>query len=289
MKKLLLVTLMAISLIACSKENDGSVQVNTPEGTGIISLSVSPKIMVDGTRAQTNGVDLTQILDAEYLPESGDVFQLIITSDDPEISDVETTVASFNEKAKKTYFKAGQYVAVVKWGNPANEGQNLPCFKDATVVDVVARTKSDVNMRPALSNSIVKVEFSDAFKNYFANGAAITITSGNGNKWNVGYGIENGNADNNEDGTTPYIFVESGKTVKVSGSAIKQCPSATVEPEEVTFSSVDKALEACKVYVYKYDVTDAGSVTVQFTVTNDPEPEDIIEVGDFELNDDAIE
>lgn len=267
---------MAISLIACSKENDGSVQVNTPEGTGIISLSVSPKIMVDGTRAQTNGVDLTQILDAEYLPESdgGDLI-LTITSEDSAIDDVVTTVAEFNKEAKKTYFKEGPYEVAVKWGNPASEGENLPCFEDATDVNVIARTKTEVNMTPTLVNSIVKVEFSDNFKGYFANGAAITITSGNGNTWQVDYD------------STPYIFVESGKTVKVSGSAIKQRPSATVEPEEVTFTSVDKALEACKVYVYKYDVTDAGSVTVQFTVTN--EPEEIIEVGNFELNDDAIE
>ena len=275
MKKLLLVALMAMTLIACSKDGDGSALLDTPAGTGIISLNVSPKIMVDGTRAQTNGVDLTQILEAKYLPESGDVFQLIITSDDPEIDDVETIVASFNEKAKKTYFKEGQYVATVKWGNPANEGKNLPYFKDATVVDVIAQTKSDVIMTPALANSVVKVEFSDNFKGYFANGAAITITSGNGNTWQVDYD------------STPYIFVESGKTVKVSGSAIKQRPSATVEPEEVTFEAVEKKLEACKVYTYKYDVTTAGSVTVQFTVTN--EPEEIIEVGDFELNDDARE
>ena len=276
MKKLLLIALMAMTFVACSKDGDGSALLDTPAGTGIISLNVSPKILVDGTRVQTNRVDLPQIIEAEYLPASdGGDLTLTITSEDPAIDDMITTVAEFNKEAKKTYFKEGPYEVTVKWGNPANEGENLPCFEDATNVNVIARAKTEVSMTPALANSVVKVEFSDNFKGYFANGAAITITSGNGNTWQVDYD------------STPYIFVESGKTVKVSGSAIKQRPSATVEPEEVTFEAVEKKLEACKVYTYKYDVTTAGSVTVQFTVTN--EPEEIIEVGDFELNDDAIE
>ena len=270
MKKLLLIALAAAA-VACSKSGDEAAKVNTPEGTGIVSFGVTPALVVEGTRAQVNLPEGTTI------PAGGD-FALAISSTDASTGysgDSWASVDAFNENYKKTYFKAGMYDAVATFGDAAQEGENKPFFKGETSYNVNARQLVNVNIPAKLANAIVKLEFTENFKNYFANGAQMKITSGNGNEWSIDY--EN----------TPYIFVESGKTVTISGQATKQRPSATVEPAVVVFDAVEKSLAPCTIYTYKYDVSTAGSVSVTFSLNNEPSEEIIVSEGE-ELNDDAI-
>ena len=283
MKKFLLIALVAMAAIACSKGDDSVGVVDCPEGMGIVGLSVSPTTVVDGTRAQQ------QIPDGVTIPTVDDL-KLKIVSEDANLdySEEWENVTSFTEKSKKTYFVAGMYRAIVTFGDPQVEGVNKPYFVDDEGFNVVARQKNEVKLYPALANSIVKVEFSDTFKSYFENGAAITITSGNGNKWNVGYGIEAENGDNNQDGSTPYIFVESGKELIISGYAVKQKPSATIAAPKVVFEDVKESLSACTMCTYTFDITTAGNVSVTIAVTNEPVKEVEVSNGE-ELNDDAIE
>ena len=270
MKKLLFISLAAMLAVACSKSDDEAAMVNCPDGTGIVSFGVAPSLEVEGTRAQV------ALPEGTTVPNGAD-FALEITSSDPKTAyagESWNSVASFNENYKKTYFTAGMYDATVTWGNPSEEGENKPFFKGDVSFNVNARQLVEVTIPAKLANSIVKVEFSDAFKGYFENGAAFTITSGNGNEWAVDYD------------STPYIFVESGKEVVIAGEAIKQKPSATVDAPVVKFDDVKKTLAACTMYTYKYDVSTAGKVSVAIEITN--EPTEYIEVGTEELNDDAV-
>lgn len=270
MKKLLFISLAAMLAVACSKSDDEAAMVNCPEGTGIVSFGVAPALVIEGTRAQVKLPEGTTV-------PGGDAFALAISSNDAGTKyqgGEWTSVASFNENYKKTYFVAGVYDAVVTWGDPTQEGENEPYYKGEVQYNVNARKQVDVTIPAKLANSIVKVEFTDDFKSYFENGAAITITSGNGNEWNVDYD------------TTPYIFVESGKEVVIAGEATKQKPSATVDAPVVKFDDVKKTLAACTMYTYKYDVSTAGKVSVEITITN--EPTETIPVGTEELNDDAV-
>ena len=283
MKKLLLIVLVAMTAIACSKSEESVGLIDCPEGMGIVSLDVNPSVVVDGTRVQQ------QIPDGITIP-TGDEFELEIVTDYFDIyydGQEWNDVASFNANYKKNYFKAGLYCVTVTYGDPTVEGVNKPYYMDEVELNILPRQKNNVKLTPALANSIVKVEFSDAFKNYFENGAAITITSGNGNEWNVGYGIANLNYDNNADGSTPYICVESGKELSISGYAVKQKPSAIIDAPKVEFTAVKKTMAACTMYTYTYDVSTAGSVVVSVNITNEPKEE--ITVSEEELNDDALE
>lgn len=283
MKKMLLIALAAMAAIACSKSEDSVGLVDCPDGMGIVSFGVNTSVVVDGTRAQQ------QIPDGITIP-MGDEFKLSIVTEDLNIDyagEEWDDVASFNKIYKKAYFKAGLYRATVTYGNPSEEGVNKPYYMGETGFNVLPRQKNDVELTPALANSIVKVEFSNTFKSYFENGAAITITSGNGNEWNVGYGIANANDDNNADGSTPYLFVESGKELSISGYAVKQKPSATIDAPKVDFTAVNKTMAACTMYTYTYDVSTAGNVVVSVNITNEPKEE--ITVSEVELNDDALE
>lgn len=270
MKKLLLIALAAMATVACSKDEGSAGLIDSPEGTGIINFDVNPTIVVDGTRAQQ------QIPDGVTIPTAEELKLSIVTVDENVDYDGGEweSVASFNKTYKKTYFKEGQYEATVAYGDPTQEGENCPYFVDVKDFAVIARSKVDVALAPKLANSIVKIAFTDKFKGYFENGAAITITSGNGNEWIMDYD------------TTPYIFVESGKELTISGYAIKQKPSATIDAPKVSFDDVKKTMVACTIYTYTYDVSSAGSVTVTVEITNEPIEE--VVVGDAELNDDAI-
>lgn len=271
MKKLLLISLAAMIAVACSKTDDEAAFVDCPDGTGIVSFGVAPALEVEGTRAET-----IELPDGTTIPAGGDfTLSIVATNRDSSYTGGEwTSVNAFNENYKKTYFIAGDYDATVTWGDPAVEGENKPYFKGESQFNVVARQLVTVTIPAKLANSIVKVEFSDRFKSYFENGADFTITSGNGNTWDVDYD------------TTPYIFVESGKEVVISGGATKQKPSATVDAPFVKFDDVKKTLAACTMYTYKYDVSTAGNVSVEITITNEPTEE--IPVGTEEMNDDAI-
>lgn len=273
MRKLLL-TALAMAAIACSKSDEVQM-IDAPEGMGIVNFSVMPTLAVEGTRAQVNLPEGTTV------PAGGD-FALQILKNESTGYDGGTwgSVATFNENYKKTYFVQGYYNAIVTYGNPSEEGVNKPFFKGDFSYNIIARQKADITIPAKLANSIVKVEFSDTFKKYFENGANITIsteneTDGVKNKWTVDYS------------SSPYIFVESGKKVTIAGTATKQRPSATVEPEVVTFDNVEKNLAACTLYTYRYDVSTAGSVSVSISISN--EPTEIIGVSDGEeMNDDAI-
>lgn len=270
MKKLLLIALAAVAVAGCSKDDDSQEWIDAPEGMGVVSFGVSPSIVVEGTRAQQ------QIPDGVTIPTAEDLKLSVVALDESiDYAGGEwESVASFNKTYKKTYFKAGAYEATVSFGNPSEEGENCPYFVDAKSFNVKAREKVDVALAPKLGNSIVRVVFSERFKHYFENGAAITVTSGNGKEWEVGYDA------------SPYLFVESGKDVTISGYAVKQKPSASVEAPKVNFDDVTKTVAACTLYTYTYDVSTAGSVTVAVEITNEPIEEVI--VGDAEINDDAV-
>ena len=272
MKKLLLIALAATAFVACSKSDDDAALVECPANTGIVTFGVAPSLSVEGTRAQVNLPDGTTI------PAGGD-FALSITSSDAQTGyagDAWESVNVYNENYKKTYFIAGTYDATVEWGDATEEGENLPYFKGEVQYNVNARQLVTVTIPAKLANSIVKVEFSDKFKSYFENGAKITVTSGNGNAWEMSYD------------STPYIFVESGKELTISGEATKQKPSASVDAAVVEFDDVVKTMAPCTMYTYKYDVSTAGNVAVTIEITNEPLEEIIVSDGE-ELNDDAVQ
>ena len=268
MKKLLFFIVAAMFAVSCSEDGGDVTGVDSPFRTGIVSFNITPLLVVDGTRAQVNLPEGTVV-------PAGDDFALAIVGVDSDYQNEWASVAAFNENYKKTYFKEGSYNATITYGDPSQEGENKPYFEATLGYNVVARQHKKLDMQAALANSIVKVEFTETFKSYFENGAAIEILSGNGNEWVVDYT------------TSPYIFVESGKDLTISGSAIKQRPSANVEPETVNFLEVVKTMEACKMYLYKFDVSTAGCVSVNVTITNEPTEEVIVHDG-FETNDDAI-
>ena len=83
-----------------------------------------------------------------------------------------------------------------------------------------------------------------------------------------------------------------GKTFAIDGKATKQRPTANIDPQTVTFTTVGRngttgqEVAEQTIYTYTFDVVDANYVTVTVDVNNEPLGEEI--VGTEELNDDSV-
>ncbi len=303
MKKIIGLFLLAGAMVACSKNDDASVN-DIPETMGVVTFAAAPQTTIT-TRAQidlsTFGVDLPK----------ADGSDMVLTITPPAGGYVEVPDAPFsytgtvgeyngpdNRDARKRYIPASSepYRASLAWGNAESEGINAPYFEsrnaDGGAVQgftVTERTNTEIALTARMVKAIVRIDFTDAFRGYFANGAEMTLTTAAGATFEVGY-----NADGTEENILMPFFVLAGddKSFSISGKATKQRPAANVEPVTVVFSPVGRNGTAGQkvgeqmMYSYTFDVADANNVTVTVAVTNEPVQE--IVVGTTELNDDSV-
>lgn len=157
------------------------------------------------------------------------------------------------------------------------EGVDKPYFEGSNTVEVAARQQTPVTVTAALANAIVRIEFTDNFKGYFPNGAQFTLTTEAGSEFTVGYTADD------HDVAEQYWFIRPA-SFSIAGSAVKQTPSATVEPETVTFAETTATAAARTLYTYTFDVSGVGSGTVNITLNDTPIATD---ESDNEMNDDA--
>lgn len=157
------------------------------------------------------------------------------------------------------------------------EGLDKPYFEGSENVTVAARQQTPVTVTAALANSIVRIEFTDDFKGYFPNGAQFTLTTEAGSEFTVGYTAEDHSV------AEQYWFIRPA-SFSIAGSAVKQTPSASVEPERVVFAETAAVAAARTMYTYTFDVKGVGSGKVNITLNDTPIATD---ESDNEMNDDA--
>lgn len=303
MKKIIGLFLLVGAMVACSKNDDASVN-DIPEAMGVVTIAATPQTTIT-TRAQvdlsTFGVDLPQANGSD----------MVLTITPPAGGYVEVPDAPFsfkgtvgeyngpdNRDARKRYLPASSepYRASLTWGNAESEGINAPYFESRNAdgdaeqgFTVTERTNTEIALTARMVKAIVRIDFTDAFRGYFANGAEMILTTAAGATFEVGY-----NADGTEENILMPFFVLAGddKSFSISGKATKQRPAANVEPVTVVFSPVGRNGAAGQkvgeqmMYSYTFDVADANNVTVTVAVTNEPVQE--IVVGTTELNDDSV-
>ena len=295
MKKFINIFMMAVVMVACSK-NDDMLTSDIPEGKGVVMFAVAPQTTLS-TRAlvelSTLGVTVPAVSDmtlsitapASAYPSQAPFSYL-------------GKVGDYNDDAKRTYLEASDepYIAEVYAGDADAEGVDKAYFESRNAdggkqipFTVAARTQSRVDITAKMVKAMVHIKFTDEFKGYFGEGAALTLTTAAGAEFVVSY--DNTGADT---GIVKPIFVlaGAGNSFTIDGWAIKQRPSANIDPVKLEFEAVGRNGSAGNevneqtIYTYTYDVADAGYVTVKVEVTNEPVQE--IPVITKELNDDAV-
>ena len=304
MKKLITLFCAVAALVACSKDDDARLS-DIPKGMGTAVFAVSPQTAIT-TRADENKIELSAL--GVTVPTANEM-TLTITPPEGGYNQMPENKFSYNgtvgdyngeenREARRRYIPASSepYVAILTWGNAEEEGVNKAYFESRNAdggkeqgFTVTSRVNSQVSMNARMVKAIVRINFTDEFMGYFANGAQMTLTTGAGATFNVGYEAD-GTTENV--GTPFFVLAGEGKSFSIGGTAIKQRPSANIDPQQVAFTAVGRngssgnEVSEQTIYTYTFDVVDANYVTVTVDVNNEPLGEEI--VGTEELNDDSV-
>lgn len=186
------------------------------------------------------------------------------------------TVSGFD---RPYYAGGGTLIPVVA------EGRNLPYFEGRAEVTVRKQETATARVTLKVANAAVRIRFSEAFRNYFENGAEILLKtraagSAEGNTFTVSYG---------QDEDTVFWIRPQGFTL--SGSAVRQDPSpGIIEARPVRFEDYvvkDADVRPQTLYTYVFDMEEAGNVAEKgIRITVNSEPVGIID-DEIELNPDA--
>ncbi len=151
-----LMAALGMGLTGCSDENPWAD--NAGQGTLRLNLSASADVVdaVPATRASGD----TELITA---PDPAE-FRIQLDKNDGSYSKEWGTPAQF---ANETGFKTGSYVISAVYGDPAEEGFEKPCFSGSAPVTVLESHETEVSLTATLANSMVSVDYTDAFRSYF--------------------------------------------------------------------------------------------------------------------------
>ena len=207
MNKIRLSIVAAASLMAFAACNDENPWVsNSGEG------KISPRVVADPTvkdaapkvRAEEDGFPVPEVND----------LKLSLSKSDGTYSHTWNSVTEF---PTETSFKIGTYKLEASYGDESAEGFACPYFYGSTEFQVIEDEVARPTLTASLANTMVSVEYTDAFINYFK-GYATQLHSAGGQYITI------------PSGETRPVFLKPGE-VTVTMNIIKQNGvSATIEP-----------------------------------------------------------
>lgn len=240
----------ALGLAACSEDNPW---MNSDGEGGILPLVNADSHVKDAipTRATAMTPDVQE-------------FGLKLTKADGQFTKTWDRLADFDEKQG---FRSGEYTLEAFYGSIDEEGFEKPCYKGAAQVVVKPGEQTEVAVTAILANSMVSIDYTDAFKNYFADYQTSLHSEG--------YGYN----ELPKDCPDP-MYVAPGK-VQISVAFTKpNGQSATVQPAEFT-------AEARHHYHVTLDCNNGNVGDAQLIVTFDDtvdQEEVIVDLSDELLN-----
>lgn len=253
MKKLLLIASVAMIAAACQK-----VSVEQIAGSGGLKLNLSASGAVRSLAAgQTDGGIEIEVPDISE-------FTLTITG-----TDYDRTWSSVGDYSSDERFQAGMYDVAIEYGDIAEEGYDKPYFFATENVEVFERNRTtEVELVATVGNAIVEIAMTDSFKGYFVS-HDFTLTTAS-------------NTFTLEENPAQHLFVAPQQQVRIDCTCIRQANAAAGTEEKLATQSIDVAARTR--YIVKYDLQEAGSVTVNISLND--EVIDTIELP-IELNENA--
>jgi hypothetical protein len=249
-KKTILYTLALMGLMAC---NDGDSVKSGAAEAGYLSFAVATTENVENiTRAQITIGDATTAYTA---PASAD-FSIVITNEDGE----NVWSGLIGEWDATTPLKEGNYSVKASFNNGSAVGANNPIFDGSADFAIVGGETKTVEIPVKLKNALVRLSFSDMFKNYYAF-EKFTITS---NGTTIDYLPTDSNA----------VFIEVGEfTVSATLTSQAQVTST----KNFTYTA-----KAAQCYTIAFDASNIGGNG--FTITFGNEPTETVDFGDIDVN-----
>ena len=161
------------------------------------------------------------------------------------------------------------------------EGIDFIYFEGWNTVELQSEDETPVEVTVKVANAVVTVEFTNAFRHFFANGATVTLKTKNGLTTQIaGYTA----------GSEPvqrYIWVRP-QQFTLSAVATPQSPSpGYIEAEQIKFDDyvrADADVAPQTLYRCVFDVSNAGGLDGSINVTVDDTPVYTVDLGTVETN-----
>ncbi len=276
--KRLLTLLTAALCVACSSDEISS-EITPEYGEGRISLGVSASTeveIVSKSRAAS-----TVEIPSEYIPETDD-FSLTITGTYYDPSSETTldfyqeyeSISAYNSMESEVdangvtqyyppYLVAGNYTAVMEYGEGVDvENSTNAHFWGSVDFTIVARENdAEATLTVTLQNSMVMLNTTDNFRDYYAGGAKLTLSTTQQTELTIETLVE--------DSEEQILFVSPDTSLYLKGEGYKQDPGDGSSPK-VTFSqsyigtSVKQTLSTVVV-----DTGDTGGATIGVTLNDE--------------------
>ncbi len=254
--------LLAAALFSACSINEA---LDITEGEGRMDFSVQVNSEVESastTRAESD----TYTISADLVPTTSELKLEIYEKNS--YSDSEITYELYKEYASVDDYDtpampAGNYTAVVTNGGDINEeSETNAVFADS--VDFVINSVEEVGsttLTATLQNSIIKLEVTDDFNNYFAGGATLKLTTDAGSELELNFPLD-------ADEVEKILFVTPGTKLYLEGSAVKQDPGTGTAPT-VTFTKnqVGTAVQGAMNSVL-VDASETGGATITITIND---------------------
>lgn len=264
LKPLLSLTGLFLLLGSCTDESPFTD--NSNKGGGKINLNLTSSSEVSSAMPNVRSVT------KQVVPPPVSDFQIRLSKTDGSYA---KTWSSLEEFAKETEFSVGMYELEAYYGTPDSQGVVKSSDKGyehayyyGKVEDIVVKESQETNVTigASLANSIVVVEYTDAYKNYFRSWNTTLKTSG---KENVELGDEEGTC-----------YVTPGVVDIVMDAVLENGNSVFLNPAEFD-------AEPCHMYKIKYDVFNGENGSVILSLNFNDDPEEIHDVW-IELNDELV-
>ena len=232
--------LVLAAVVSCAK-------TQTPGGQ--VSFEVASDQQIDDV-TRSNVSDFTE------LPSTAD-FIISVSCEELEY----TWNGKISEWDAATVLLAGEYTVTASYGTIYEEGFGKPFFTGDAAFTIKGGEQIAVSIPVDLGNTVVRMTFTDSFKNYYPEYSFKLTRDGN-------------TIVDFVKGETRAAFVDGWK-FKLEGILIGEMTQTTISKD---YSNLNPATA----YTFNFDVTNVGgaSLTIKFNDTVET-----IDLGDHELND----
>lgn len=257
--KLRSLTLCALALVGLMACNDSDNAADKGAESGYLTFSVATTDNVDNITTRADKILISSAAGSGYTAPAAADFTITITNEDEE-QIYSGTVGDWDE-AKK--LEEGAYSVSAVYNNNGAVGFNCPVFEGKADFIIKGGEITPVQIPVKLMNAIVRMEFTNMFKNYYSF-EKITVTS-------------QGTAVDFAADETRGAFIQA-TTFKVEGTLTSQAQGTSTNK---TFSK-EYTAKPTQCYSLKFDASNIGGNS--FDITFGDEPSETITFDDIDIN-----
>ncbi|MDE7350152.1 MAG: DUF4493 domain-containing protein [Muribaculaceae bacterium] len=161
---------IATGLFSCADESHwgsssnekGSISLTLSTDSGV--KTAKPVFRSEDDEVTQDPNDLSTYI---QVPKPED-FSIKLEKSDESFSKTWTSLQGFLDYTKENFFSTGAYTLTAFYGDKGKQDFNAPYFEASTTFNVLSDEVYEVNLVAELMNSMVKVNYTDGFKNYMS-------------------------------------------------------------------------------------------------------------------------